>query len=212
MKLFSHKLVLSCLTFVGLIAATISVEGAATVSWSAVDTNGLALADGTLIPEGSGLLQIGKFDIPDLTIAANKTDLIYLASHFTSFGFGVVGDGATGYDGAFSISSANSGATFAGQQIYLWALYPNPGSGTPTQEGIFYSTLANWKFPTDTDTGSTSLDLEEVNTAVVGTLNGAPNGWATVTTKLEVIPEPSTTTLVMVGLGSVCLFIRRRNK
>ena len=212
MNLMKHLLLTICLVAIALAATSTPARAASTVNWSASDTNGLAFANGTLVTEGTSLLRIGTFDISDANITANKNDVSYLLAHFSTFGSGTVGQGATGYDGAWAIASPNGTPSFGNKQIYLWALYPDPGSGTPTQEGIFYSTLSNWKFPSDTDTGSTSLDLEEVDTALVGSLNGAANGWASLTTQMEIIvvPEPSAFLLVGMGLAALPLMRRRR--
>jgi hypothetical protein len=213
----------------------VSASGkAATIAWSAFQDNGLSLADGSNLGLNN-LVRVGTFNISDGVIAANASNIQFLASHFVEFANGRIGDG-TGVAEHFSenstANSGSSGLNIAGAQIYLWAFASTDNSSvnnsisTAFQIGIYYLDKANnsaWTIPVeDPSPGQTNIDLSDLtNVAGNALVTGAhvvvgsfPDGTSDQGAHapnfgLAVVPEPSVAMAALASLGLLA-FRRRR--
>ncbi len=213
-----------------------TVANAATLVWSAALTrNGFDAADGTDLAVGS-LLRAGFFNLSDQQIIDNSTTpsgVQFLNQNFTEFAVAHMGEGVNNTPGHFTNSDSNSGASamsLAGRQIYLWAFRSADSStdalsvSTATQHGIFYlpfATDADWRFPTDVDTGSTTIAIRDMTDTTTSTalraetriLAGSFGPGTTISLRpaftLVAVPEPSSALLALAG-GTAFLLRRRR--
>lgn len=203
---------------------------AAIVNWTADAGNfsQLQLANGTPMPQFTGLLQIGYFS--SLSEATIKTDFAAgntsaIIGDFTVFashpGNGTSG-GANVGSGYWTYADTNVTPSFAGKTIYLMAFDTGAGSTVPlvNQMGIFtgiHSTnpvfSSAWVFPSDNPTpGSTSIDLADADTSagvIVGSASGSPN---LSTYKLATIPVPEPSTLMFVAMAALTTVAVRKRK
>lgn len=210
-----------------LLCAGISSASAATVGWAAGQDNGFGLADGTDLNAGS-LLRLGTFtNLTDAQIIANKMDLSFLDTYFVEFGASSIGTGLGGLDAHFSDVDTTSAGTLGliGDQIFMW-VFDAASLGAASQHGIFYLNMATnsaWAFPTDTPgSDDTTIDISQLTIGDSSLIGGATilaGGFGIGTSdttgsphfNLEVIPEPSTYALIVMGLAIVGgLRIRRR--
>ncbi len=193
------------------------------VDWAAAIGNGLGLQDGTDLPDNS-LLRIGYFStLSDAQIQSNASDVNFLNNDFVEFDFGFVGDGFGDLAAHWSLSLTASAGTFSGKPIYLWAFdVTSTNIALATQHGIFYSTNANWRFPSDP--GTTALDLADLTDGSYSNLlSGARivvGGFGVGTSdvyenvplfNLAAIPEPSTYLMLGLGLGVIAVARRRKS-
>ena len=192
----------------GLVVFGVAVMTAATVraaditvGWTA-DNVGIALEDGTAVPQGD-LIQIGRFTTAPTVGSPDLSNFVVFDSSTMGAGFNV--------DGFFDVSSTEDEAGFANQQIYL-VVFNAPLAVNATQLGIYTWSTSNWFYPESTDIpNSTAVNTVEITSSagvIFGnTTEGVPDGNSFL--RLAVIPEPSTA--VMVGLGSLLgAFLRRR--
>lgn len=211
------------------IAALSPVADAAIVNWAAdaATPSQLQLADGTPMPQFTGLLQIGYFSsLSEATIqsdfAAGNTSAII--SDFTAFashpGNGTSG-GANVGSGHWTYSDTNGTPSFVGKTIYLMAFDTGAGSTVPlvNQMGIFtgiHSTnpvfSSAWVFPSDNPTpGSTSIDLADAD-SLAGVIVGSTNSPTFSTYKLATIPVPEPSTLAFVAMAAFATTAVRKRK
>ncbi|MEI7822970.1 MAG: hypothetical protein WCK55_18830 [Verrucomicrobiota bacterium] len=204
------------------------VADAAVVNWAAnaLTPSQLQLADGTPIPQFTGLLEIGYFS--SLSEATIKTDFAggntsAIIGDFTVFashpGNGTSG-GANVGSGYWTYADTNTTSSFFGKQIYILALDTGAGSTTPgvNQMGIFTgihsgSFGGNWLFPVDGGTpGVTSIDLADADTSagvIVGSASGSP---ILSTYKLATIPVPEPSALMFVAMAALTTAAVRKRK
>ncbi len=178
------------LSILFLAAALAAPAGAAEITWSAGADNGLSLANGTDLNQGS-LIRLGTFydsgtslQLTDSQISALASNPTQLNTYFKQAASGLIG-ADFGVNGHFNIqSSVNTSAlNIAGAQMYLWVFNASTLT-TATQQGIFYWSISNttaipdgasspglrWSFPTDdVIAGSTMIDLTDL-TIGTGTL------------------------------------------
>lgn len=217
--------------------ASFTAADAATLVWSAALTrNGFDSFDGTNLAVGS-LLRAGFFNLSDQQIIDNSTTpagLQFLNQNFTQFAVTHMGEGVNNTPGHFTDSDSNIGAaatSVAGKQIYLWAFKSSDSSSdalsisTATEHGIFYlpfATDADWRFPTDVDTGSTTIAIRDMTDTSSVTLRAetrilagtfGPGRTISATAPaftLVAVPEPSAAVLAVVG--GIAFLARRRRK
>jgi hypothetical protein len=213
------------LSLLCLILAMSTVAQAASVVWSAT-VNGLDSSSGADLAAGS-LVRVGTFDLTDAEIIASAFNIPFLDAHFTEFGNTVIGAGGTAA-GHFSTQSNNNSATataLAGSQIYVWAF----ASGTvanATEHGVFYmpkATDLGWQFPAVPLPGFTQIELQDLTDAassttlraearvLIGTFGpGTSNDTGKPNFTLQLVPEPTSATLLMAAAGLIG-FVRRRS-
>jgi len=199
-----------------------------TANWGAQISNGVGLADGTPLANGSNdLILLGSFDISNATITANGSNESYLMSNFTTFASAVIGQGNPGgpgsaSDGYWTGVSTNSSSTLGIQnkEIYYW-VFNAPTAGAASQYGIYTAPAnASWVFPDDTNTAQIdTTDLSQVPHDSSGILWGSygtglsRDGSSPLYNLASVssVPEPGTwvgTLLASVAVGFQA--IRRR--
>jgi hypothetical protein len=192
-----------------------------TVNWSAIDQNLITSPGGTVGAPVGGLIEIGKFSVSDATLLANQDSPLTLQADFSAFATGLMGQGSedgthlSGYPGVFTEASIAVGTAFLNAPIYLM-VFNTSSAATATQVGIFKG--GDWVFPA-LETGTATLDTDTIGTTpVVGAYSTgtfASSEWTAGANALQmhqVIPEPSTITLVGLGLiGAVGLARRRRS-
>lgn len=186
---------------------------ATSVVWSALGA-GVVQLDDSFVPAGS-LVRLGFFDVSDASVQANATNLTYLDAHFTVFGFALVGDNVLGQPGFWSAETFVHDPTsiFDGRRMVIW-VFNAPTMIAATQHGIFTNNSdPDWLFPDDDAViDTTAIDLEEVNTILVGSAGpvvGIPGIGDFNTFRLAIIPEPATSGLVGLAILGLA-FIRRR--
>ena len=172
-------------------------------------------------PQGD-LIEVGFFSntggISSLNTAAQNL------ANFTSFGTGLMGDNLS-LDGYFAEVTSAPAGSFSHAQIFVVALN-DPTVAGATQMGAWSVDLAsdsNFRFPAESDIpNSTSFDMDEMSSAA-GTPNSAlstgahiwfgtgPGTDSAAGLALEqVVPEPSTMALIVMGLFGTIGMIRRR--
>jgi hypothetical protein len=199
-----------------------------TANWGAQISNGVGLADGTPLPNGSNdLILLGSFNINNSTIAANGSNESFLMSHFTTFASAVIGQGnpngtGSASDGYWTAVNTNSASSLSIQtkEIYYWVFNATTATGA-SQYGIFTApSNASWVFPDDTSTAqSDTTDLSQVPHDSSGILWGS---FGTGTSRdtvsplynlasVTAIPEPSILALITFGSTfSLLGFLKRR--
>ncbi|MHA3773884.1 PEP-CTERM sorting domain-containing protein [Verrucomicrobiota bacterium sgz303538] len=209
-----------------------SAQGA-TIVWQSFNDNGLTLADGaTMLPVNS-LVRLGYFDISDSVIQANATNLAFLENNFHQLDFDRIGGAEVlGNAGYFSESHVSLDPSLAGKQLVVWAFASSDNSSlsqslaTATQTGIFYSTKSNWLVPNDNPIPTdTTLELSDLTGAgptaglltdgsahvVLGSFSDTTAGARNAKNfALQVVPEPGTTGLAVVG--GIAMLLRRRRR
>jgi hypothetical protein len=199
-------------TFLALAALSLCrVATAAEVSWGAAESNGVGLADGTDLP-AECLVRVGNFSISDADIRSNAGNRAFLEANFIEFGRAAVGDGNVAGDGIrhsahWYANSTNSTQSLGinGKRIYYW-VFDAPGSGTPTQQGIYTAPASGaWMFRDDnTIPNSTVTDIKNVpqdgSGIIVGTfgvgtsdLSGEPHYNLAAIPGVAPTPTPSAT-------------------
>lgn len=168
---------------------------------------------GTALPDSIGnTVEIGYFDV-GFNVAGNAGDLQTLASHWHLFDSTAIihAFGSPSLPGAFSKTSPGiSDSQFVSKQMDLWVfkttdgLAPNFSTFANVSEYGLY-TGASWVFPgTTVPPGSIiSVATTGIDTAFAGSINPG------VSLELAVVPEPSSLTLLGLGLGVCSLFGRR---
>jgi len=211
---------------------------AATVDWAADNYNGVSLANGTAVPVGD-LVEIGSFsfgasgsalslDIQNAYGTGGTAGFNTVLGDFTPFGSTTIGYGGDPAGQWALKGSANTG--FAGQQIVMMVFNAST-TAAATQFGVFFESSASnsaWAFPADGVSFPTTVDLADLtvsggtntlNTGAYIPITGSGFG---VGTSLEnsgasnfdlaviAVPEPGSTSLLVIGLGAMALRRRRR--
>ena len=202
-----HKVALVCLATLLLCAgesdgATIAFDGA-----------GLRTVRGSLggaLPAGSKI-RVGYFaGLSDSAIVAAQSNVAELNDRFVPFGLGgAVGQGVGGAAGSFTFNTA---ATVEGamptfvqpsppntNQIYIWIFDSNSSPMAASEQAIFTSSLASWRWPV-TDDGFTdrSISLDDTVSMVVGSVDADA-------VYLQPIPEANFALLFGCAAGAVGL-------
>lgn len=161
---------------------------ATTVEWSAADSNGFSLQNGSELPAGS-LVRLGHFRDPvsgvalsDVQIQAMKASPVTLNGYFVEIGSALIGDGYTpAIPGHFSASANVTDealiGSLAGRQMVLWVLNA-PTVAAATQQAIVYWSVGDlsahpdgeldkpgnsWRFPAESLLpGQTVIDLTDL--------------------------------------------------
>jgi len=201
---------------------------AATVDWGTATSNVLGDKNGNLAAN-TGTVRLGYFSgLTDVQIAsaAAEGNKISLSGSFQTFDSVSIGTGYGGLAAAWTKSSVNLTTSFAGKQIYYFAL--NAGTvAAATQWGIFTKSAdAAWTFPSDSPSpGSAVNDLSQVPQNPTGILAGSfgPQtdgggyftGGAGATlykmSEISAVPEPATfATGAMLALVAAGARRRRR--
>ena len=215
------------LTLTGILLCSSSLfANTTTANWGAQISNGVGLANGTPLPNGSNdLILLGSFNITNAQITANGSNESFLLSHFTTFGSAVIGQGnpngaGSASDGYWTGVSSNSASALSLQnkEIFYW-VFNSPVAANATQYGIFTApSNSSWVFPDDTSTAQLSTtDLSQVPHDSTGILWGSfGTGTSRDTTSplynLAAIPEPSTFALIAFGSGFSVLGLLKRRK
>ena len=185
-----------------IIAAAVAMMGyqakAMDVVWSA--------QEGTFVTDGSGVgLPIG-----DLIILG--MDTANTVAGFSTFATGAVGDNLE-IAGTFADDNNITGqSAFLGQPIYI-EVYNATTSGAASDVALLKS--SSWAFPA-ADTGGVAIDLND-NGLVIVTGATYVTGGVTAPTDIvggnaiELVPEPSSIALVVMGLLGGIAMIRRRS-
>jgi hypothetical protein len=205
---------------VGVVLVGFSQAKADTIGWAAAATTGLQLADGTTaVPVGDfiavGYFASGGIDRTDAQIASDS--FATLQANFKQFGPGAIGDG-TGVPGTFTETSSNLDPLFnPPHRIYIWVV-DNPVLASATQQAVISAPgNPNWVWAVQPD-GVNSIDISDpLVAAIIGsagaandpnlTGNGIPNAF----NLAVIVPEPSTVTLVGLGLLGLLPIRRRRS-
>ena len=207
---------------VAAIAASLALAGqvfaTSFVDWAAQGTTGLQLADGTALPIGVNVylvaLQTGRTEADVVTDFGTSIATVFSAD-LKIYATTTVGIN-TSTAGTFAAPTASSTDTsFDGRQIYYVAI-DTAAPGTATQIGMWRGDSTAWKFPGVTaapPSNQTATDMDDANTSVLGSLvTAGQNDWGySRAGQLVLVPEPSTTVLVAIGLlGAIVLAHRRR--
>jgi len=227
----SIKFIVAALVAAGL--SVMSAQASVTVNWSGnqipqMSDSGGAADDGTQLAMGD-LLEIGTFaSLPGSVTLGNVGAVL---NSFEVFGTGSINwtvnlPPVTGVPGYFQVAStATAGTTFGGNQIYLVA-YNAATSGGASEAGIF-TAMGNtsWVMPQDGPTASTTIDIAQlfadpanndslanIGNVVYGGLDYDSAGSEAMldTANILPVPEPSTITLVALGMVGAYGLIRRR--
>jgi hypothetical protein len=200
-----------------------------TANWGAQISNGVGLANGTPLPNGSNdLILLGSFNISNSTIAANGSNESFLMSHFTTFASAVIGQGnpngaGSASDGYWTAVNANSASSLSIQtkEIYYW-VFDTPTAPAATEYGIFTNpSNSNWFFPDDTSQPqSNTTDLSQVGHDTMSILFGSYGvGLSRDGTSplynlgVVAVPEPSTWVPALLAMGALVFGkFRRRVK
>lgn len=200
-----------------------------TLNWAAAWDNGFGLANGTDLLQGS-LLRLGTFT--NLTLAQISTyDPTQLEPYFVEFGNSTIGNNL-GVDAHFQdqdilVNPSAAIQALAGSYLYMYV--SNLTNGIPysglLQYGIFTITNnASWLLPADSPTANTTIDITDLTdgagTALLSSALILAGGFGVGTSdatgsplfNLELVPEPSTYALIVVGLAFVCGLRFRRRK
>jgi hypothetical protein len=162
------------------------------------------------LPFNGDTVSIGTFTNFDPTLPGNASDPAALQAHWLNFDstptrtiFGV--------DGRFAATSPGvNNALFDGQKIYLWV---TEGSGNNiTEYGLFSSTSADWVFAAhDAAIPPNPISSNQINQFLFGDGILGPGGATPGSLQtLAAVPEP--TTFSLVALGLVILGIRARRR
>lgn len=208
---------------------------AAAIVWGAGQDNGFSQTNGTELAIGN-LVRLGNFSISDGQIQAffSAGNIAALNSNFTEIAVGHIGDNI-GAPSNFAESDNVDTTAVAGLQLYFWAYYssnntsPATSISTALQMGIVYMDKAinpAWAAPVQSPIpGSTSIDLSDLTDGpgtalisgahiVVGsfptgtsTAGGAPNAGLA-----QIVPEPTSAALMLVGVVSIAARRRRQAK
>jgi hypothetical protein len=199
------------------------------VDWSANDVTGVSLANTYIgVPNGS-LMEIGIFSGAFVAPTLGQSSL----ANFTAFATSTT-QGSEGDLGEFNqIKTIADDAGFATKQIYM-VFFDAPTQSAATQMGVFYYTgvhlgagnAGQWVFQSSSDLDITStIDVEGIldNPGTVGgslDANGHivygdgvtynPSTKYSMVELQAIVPEPSSITLVVVGLLGAFGMIRRR--
>jgi len=156
---------------------------------------------------------------------ANYTALLGNFVPLNGTASGVVGSGASGYDGAFDLTAVNGGnSSFAQTPIYVMAFNAST-TAAATEVGVYtFPASGSSEYPSSMATGSANANFdmatELIGTSVSGLTNpydtdqnfaGNNNDVMLSLENIQQVPEPSTVTLVVLGmLGAIGLIRRRR--
>jgi len=180
--------------------STVNYSGAGAGQRNVVDSSGTPLADGNLAT-------IGYFT-PGFDVNANANDYTALQGAWHLYGETTI-QTILGRHGSFAGVSSQSDTSFTGKPIYLWITDTNL-AGSVTEYGVFTSTLGNWVFPDPnalSPGNSQSVDTSQVDGfAFGGQVAGTPGSLQLA----NVVPEPSTFSLLAVGLVVGRFWLRRR--
>jgi hypothetical protein len=167
-------------------------------------------ADGTTVVPNGNYVEVGYFDSnAGFNPSTSSTDLLALDAHWHQFGFTNIETFAPfgpPVGGRFRGDDVLNDPSFDNQKIYLW-IFDTTGNGAPagdfsnvTEYGLFSSTASNWQFPVDgtPNPGNlTTVSSSDVNQFIFGgSVAGSPGSLELATT----VPEPSSLSLVAVGL------------
>jgi hypothetical protein len=183
---------------------------------------------GVALPVGD-LIEVGYFTSPASFSALDTAAQNLAAGGFTMFGSGAIGDAFIPAVDGYAGEQNNVGTWgFQHNQIYLVAFNATT-AGAATQMGVWSLDLASniaWRFPADLDNPNlTTVDLADVGSAdgspdvalaagghiwlgTPGALGGSDSsgGFALE----QIVPEPSTYALILMGLFGTIAMIRRR--
>jgi hypothetical protein len=218
---------------INLLFAIVSASDAATIVFSAGESNSLNEGNGTDLAIGS-LVRLGVFSLTDSQIQAMSWNVAFLNSNFTQIGTARIGD-AFGFPGHFSKAVTLDTTSIAGQQMALWVFKSTDNSSdmasvnSALQIGIFYMDKAlngQWAVPIQNPPPpSTVIDIADLTTSaslntqlragahvVVGSF---PNGTSDATGApgfgLQTpVPEPSA--FSFLGIAALGFLARRRSK
>jgi hypothetical protein len=211
LKFGSVLLALAAILGVGITA------NAMTEVWSAQVDTFLTLQGGTVgVPQGS-LIEIGILNTNEAAMVANQNNPLTLQSYFNAWDTTTVGTG-TGVDATFTKTSNKPGTGYFSAQIYL-LVFNTPTVTPSSQVGLYTSTATAWKFPASDGAAAGNIDLADIGVMVkigsysAGTYNDAPNDIlnANAMQLHQVIPEPTTGTLVGLSMAGLLGVMRRRN-
>jgi hypothetical protein len=173
---------------------------------------------GAPVPDNN-MVCIGYFD-PGFDVMANADDLDALLGAWHQFDATTISLGAgAGEAGHFadsgSLTTAQGGALFVDQQIWLWAFKtsdntaPNPDYADVTQYGLYSNTAANWKFKPMGSYPANNTDIRTSDPglfAAFGSISGGHLNLAQVVP----VPEPAIGGMLLVGLGVFGVIAKRR--
>ena len=222
----SKKVFAICIGVLAVFCASSLFANTTTANWGAQITNGVGLANGTPLPNGSNdLILLGSFNITNAQITANGSNEAFLMSHFTTFGSAVIGQGnpnglGSPSDGYWTGVSSNSASALSLQnkEIFYW-VFNSPIATTATQYGIFTApSNSNWVFPNDTNTAqSNTTDLNQVAHDMSAILfgsygTGLSRDGVSPLYNLGVVavPEPSTWAGCILAAGTIASGVVRR--
>jgi PEP-CTERM motif len=219
---------------INLLFAIVSASDAATIVFSAGESNSLNEENGTDLAIGN-LVRLGVFSLTDSQIQANSGNVAFLNSNFTQIGTARIGD-AFGFPGHFSKSVTLDTTSIAGQQMALWVFKSADNSSdlasvnSALQIGIFYMDKAlnsQWAVPfQNPPPPATVIDIADLTNPPLNTTlrSGAhvvvgsfPNGTSDQTgapgfgfQPIEPVPEPST--ISFLGIAVLGFLAHRRSR
>ncbi len=232
------RISLSALSCCAVLAAAVPASYGATIVWSAGEDNGFSLENGTNLAAGN-LIRLGVFDVSADIIAANAFNIDFLNAHFIEIAAGQIGDGLGGIPEHFNRTDSpvigSTGFDIAGAKAYMWVFASSDNStpaasiSTVQEHGIF--SFSSWIIPSDElSPGSLTIDISDLtNSAGTALLNDPPGPNAKISQVLvgsfdkgvsdttgapnfglQVVPEPASTGLAVVG--GMALLLRRRRR
>jgi len=192
--------------------ASIPLMAQSTVGFSAgvgerdvLDINNQPLADGNTV-------SIGFFD-PGFDVASFVSDLNALDAAWNEFSTTSI-QIIFNEPGRFAGSASTFDPVFDDQDIYM-LIYQTADNGTPDPTfsnvmgyGLYTSSLPSWTFPIQgglPDASTTSINSSQVNAAMFGAFDANH-------LMLMPIPEPGTSSLALLGIGSMLLYLRMRKR